>query len=127
MSIQLDSVILPTGLIWSDEHVAQSVAQSARRALDGSLVVTYASLQKGREITLESREDSGWLAKTQVDALRLLADSPGGVYTLTLRAIAYQVMFRHHTPPAFEAVPLFPFVNPQPGDRYLAVIRLITV
>lgn len=127
MTIQIDAVQLPAGLIWSDEHAAQAVAQSARRALDGSLVVTYAALQKGREITLESREDSGWLTKSQVDALRLLADSPGGVYTLTLRAIAYQVMFRHHAPPAFEAAPLFPFHNPQPGDRYLAVIRLITV
>jgi hypothetical protein len=127
MTIQLDTIALPTSLIWSDEHAAQAVAQSARRTLDGSLLVLYAALQKGRAITLESREDAGWLTKTQVDALRLLADSPGGVYTLTLRGTPYQVMFRHHEPPAFSATPLFPFVNPQPGDRYLAVIRLMTV
>jgi hypothetical protein len=127
MATQLDAVQLPASLIWSDEHSAQAVAQAARRTLDGSLLVFYAGLAKGRSITLESRDDSGWLSKTQVDALRLLADSPGGVYTLTLRGNTYQVMFRHHEPPAFEASPLFPFTDPQAGDYYLARLRLMTV
>ena len=127
MTIQLHTTTLPSGLQWLDEFTAQSVAQSAKRTLGGSLVVVYGGLQAGRDITLESGPDTGWLTKTQVEAIKLLADSPGGVYTLTLRSVNYQVMFRHHEPPAFEAAPLFPFTNPQPGDRYLARLRLITV
>ncbi|HNG61949.1 MAG TPA: hypothetical protein PKZ52_19165, partial [Cellvibrionaceae bacterium] len=37
--IQLDGLVLPSGLRWSDEFTTTSVAQSARRTLDGSLVV----------------------------------------------------------------------------------------
>jgi hypothetical protein len=124
--IQLDTLQLPAGLVWTDEF-ASSVAQSTKRTLDGGLVVFHTALTGGRPITLASREDTGWLTRAQVEALDLLARSPGGIYILTLRGQAYQVMFRHQEAPAFEAAPLWPLVNPQPGDFYLATIKLMTV
>lgn len=127
MSIQLAAVQLPAAMMWPDEFTAQSVAQSAKRTLDGSLVVVYGGLQAGRNITLESGPDTGWLTKTQVDAIKLLADIPGGVYTLTLRSTNYQVMFRHDEAPAFEATPIWPFATPQAGDYYIARLKLMTV
>lgn len=125
--IILDGIQLPAGLLWADEWAAASVAQTLRRALDGSPVIYYAPLVAGRPITLESAEDSGWLTKTQVDALAVRAASPGATYTLTLREQTFTVMFRHHEPPAFDARPLVPVANPQPGDYYLATLKLITV
>jgi len=123
----LDTLPLPPGLVWTDEHTSASVAQTMRRALDGSLVVYYAGLVAGRPITLESTETAGWITRAQADALAALAASPGAVYTLTLRGQAYQVMFRHHEPPAFSASGLWPYANPQAGDYYRAVIKLMTV
>ncbi len=125
--IRLDTVALPDGLVWSDEFAAQTVAQSVRRTLDGSVVVFYGQHSGGLPLTLESEPDAGWLTRTQVDALKLRADSPGGIFTLELRGQVFQVMFRHHEPPAFEAKPLVALAHPQPGDFYLATLKLMTV
>ncbi|MEO1752010.1 hypothetical protein [Thiofaba sp. EF100] len=125
--IILDGIPLPPGLIWTDEFASNQVAQSVQRALDGSMVVFYGPLQAGLPITLESEPDSGWFTRAQIEALALRAASPGGIYTLTLRGQAYQVMFRHHDAPAFEARPLVPVATPKPGDFYLATLKLMTV
>ena len=125
--IRLDTVALPDGLVWTDEFAAQAVAQTVRRTLDGSVVVFYGQHSGGLPITLESEPDAGWLTRTQVEALKLRADSPGGIFTLELRGQVLQVMFRHHEPPAFEAKPLVALAHPQPGDFYLATLKLMTV
>ncbi len=125
--IRLDTVALPDGLVWTDEFAAQTVAQTVRRTLDGSVVVFYGQHSGGLPITLESEPDAGWLTRTQVEALKLRADSPGGVFTLELRGQVFQVMFRHHEPPAFDAKPLVALAHPQPGDFYLATLKLMTV
>lgn len=125
--IVFDGIQLPPGLLWSDEFAAQPVAQTVRRTLDGSVVVFYGQLQAGLPITLESESDAGWLTRAQVEAIALRAASPGGVYSLTLRGQTFQVMFRHHEPPAFEARPLINRADPQPGDFYLATLKLMTV
>lgn len=127
MTIQLDTIQLPSGLQWADEFESQSVAQSAKRALDGSLVVFYSGLQAGRSITLEGGSDHGWMTKAQVDAVKALADNPGGTYTLNIRGVNHQVMFRHHEAPAVEATPIFPYANPASGDYYVCRIKLMTV
>lgn len=125
--ITLDGITLPAGLLWSDEFAAASVAQTVRRTLDGSVVVFYGQLQAGLPITLESEPDAGWFTRSQIEALALRAASPGGVYSLILRGVPRQVMFRHQDAPAFEARPLIPVDNPQPGDFYLATLKLMTV
>lgn len=125
--IRLDGLQLPDGLVWTDEFAAQAVSQTVRRALDGSLVVFYGQTSGGLPITLESEPDAGWMTRAQVEAVKLLADSPGGVFLLELRGQTWQVMFRHQDPPAFEAKPLIPLANPQPGDFYLATLKLMTV
>ncbi|MDP2431969.1 MAG: hypothetical protein Q8O33_08045 [Pseudomonadota bacterium] len=125
--IRLDTVVLPDGLVWTDEFAAQSVAQTVRRTLDGSVVVFYGQHSGGLPITLESEPDAGWLTRAQVEALSLLANSPGGTFTLELRGQVFRILFRHHEPPAFEAKPLFNLANPQPGDFYLATLKLMTV
>lgn len=123
----LNDIQLPAGLIWSDEHSSASVAQTVRRALNGSPVVYYAGLTAGRPITLESGEDTGWLTYEQVQAIAPLAASPGAVFPLTIRGQTFQVMFRHQDAPAFDARPIFPFAAPKPGDYYIAAIKLMTI
>jgi hypothetical protein len=125
--IELDSLRLPDGLVWTDEFAVSRVAQTVRRTLDGSLVLFYAGLSGGFPITLESESDSGWFTRSQVEALELRSQSPGGVFLLNLRGQTFQVIFRHHEPPAFESRPLFPVANPQSGDFHLATLKLMTV
>ncbi len=125
--ITLDGIELPTGLLWSDEFASTRVTQTVRRTLDGSVVVFYGEMRAGLPITLESEPDAGWMTRSQVEALALRAASPGGVYTLALRNQTLSVMFRHHDAPAFDARPLVPLANPQPGDFYLATLKLMTV
>lgn len=125
--ITLDGITLPAGLLWSDEFAVASVAQTVRRTLDGSVVVFYGEMRAGLPITLESEIDAGWFTRSQIEAVALRATSPGGVYTLSLRNQAWSVMFRHQDAPAFEARPLVPIANPQPGDFYLATLKLMTV
>lgn len=125
--ITLDGLTLPAGLLWPDEFAAASVTQTVRRTLDGSMVVFYGGMQAGLPITLESEIDAGWFTRAQIEAVALRAASPGGIYTLTLRNQTWSVMFRHQDAPAFEARPLVALANPQPGDFYLATLKLMTV
>lgn len=125
--ITLDGIALPAGLLWSDEFALSRVAQSVRRTLDGSVVVFYGELRSGWPITLESEPDAGWMTRSQVQAVALRAASPGGVYTLVLRGQTHSVMFRHQDAPGFEARALVSLANPQPGDFYLATLKLMTV
>jgi len=125
--ITLDGIVLPAGLLWSDEFAAAPVAQTVRRTLDGSMVVFFGAQHQGLPITLASQADQGWLTRSQVEAVRLRADSPGGVYLLALRGQIRSVMFRHHDGPAFEATPLVALANPGAGDFYLATLKLMTV
>lgn len=128
MSINsLDGVPLPDGLVWTDEFANATVAQSVKRALDGSLVVFYGGIQSGLPITLASEPDAGWMRRDLVEALQVRASSPGGIYTLQLRGQVFQVMFRHHDVPAFDAKPLVSLATPAPGDYYLATLKLMTV
>lgn len=125
--ITLDGIALPAGLLWSDEFAMTRVAQNVRRTLDGSMVVFYGEMRNGLPITLESESDSGWFTREQIEAISLRSSSPGGVYSLALRNQTWSVMFRHQDAPAFEAKPLVSKANPQPGDFYLATLKLMTV
>jgi hypothetical protein len=127
MSIAIDGIPLPPGLLWVDEFSTQTVAQTVKRTLDGSLVVFYGGIQSGTQITLTSEPDAGWFTRAQVEAIELRARSPGAMYPLTLRGQSWLVMFRHHEAPAFEATPLISRPNPAPGDFYLGTLKLMTL
>jgi len=124
--IILASIQLPDGLIWRDRHAARSVAQTARIALDGSPVIYHAPLTAGRPITLESQSDAGWLPRATVEAIEVLARIPGALYAFEFHGEHFEVMFRHHDAPAFDAQPLIPG-KPRADDWFFVQIKLITV
>ena len=125
--IVLDGLVLPDGLLWSDEFGASQVAQSVKRTLDGSVIVYYGQLRSGLPITLESEANSGWMTRALVEELSARAAGPGAIYSMSLRGQTRQVMFRHQDPPAFEARPLVARATPAPGDFYLATVKLMTL
>ena len=126
MSIDLAGVVITTGMIWADQYAYSPVAQLTRRTLGGVQVVTYGVLSEGTPITLSSQPDQGWLLKTQVDALKVLADVAGAVYPLTIGSDTFQVMFRHEEPPALEFGPLIPRTIILDDDWMVGTIKLMT-
>ena len=128
MAIILDGVTLSQHMIWEDQFVDDQVAaQSTTRTLGGKLVVYSQQLNSGRPITLVAREDQGWLTKTQVEGVSALARVAGAIYLLTIGSESFNVMFRHHDPPAFSATPLIYRTNSASTDYFTAVIKLFVV
>ncbi len=123
----LEGIPLPSSLQWSDEYSSSKVTQTMKRTLDGGVVVYYGPNMAGLPITLESTSESGWVQKSVLDQLHTIANSPGGIYTLSLRGVSYQVMFRHQDGVALEAAPLIPVNSPGATDYYTVKIRLMTV
>ena len=125
--MRLDNLILPDGLLWTDQYASQAVVQTIKRTLAGSLVVFHAGNTAGREITLESSQDSGWFSRAQVEALASLAAGPGAICILEIHGETYPVMFRHHQPPALDACPLWTYDQPRATDFFLVTLKLITL
>lgn len=127
MAITLNGVALNGSLQWKDKHKHSPVAQEVLVTLGGNPVVYSKGLTGNRPITLEATEDTGWLTKLMVDAVEGMASVPGGVYTLDIHGEVFNVVFAHHDGPACELQPLQPKAVPLPDDRYIGVVKFITV
>jgi hypothetical protein len=108
---------------WSSRTVAQSI----RRTLGARPIVFVGQLLRGVPITLEATEDHGWLTKSVVDELLVLADDPSGIYTLEIGGVNYTVMFRHVDEPAVEMKALVDRINHEPTDYFIGQLKFITV
>jgi hypothetical protein len=127
--MQLDTITLPDSLHWEEEFSYSKVAQSATRTLDGSMVLFSAELIAGVPITLSGGDDRAWIKRTDVVAIKALADVPGAIYSLTIGLKTFDVVFRNHEKPAFQADPVFKkAVSIQTDDDYfIPTIRLMTI
>lgn len=124
--ITLGSVVLSPDMVWSDRYKHLPVGQTVKQTLAGTSVIFTSSISNGRVITLEARDDMGWLTKQQVLDLTTLASSPGSVYTFDYHGEeTHQVVFRQNEPPAVEFQPL---VDGQgPSDYFTGIIKLLTI
>lgn len=126
-TLLLNGLALPASLIWGDRYSHADVAQQVTRTLGGRVVVEHQALSKGRPITLVSERQQGWVQYSVVQALQALADTPGGVYPLQIDTTIWSVIFRHHEAPAFSAEQLIKRLKPDPADKYLITLKLMTV
>lgn len=121
------TIELHPDLYWSDEYTWAPVEQAIQRTVTGALVVSSATRQKGRPITLGPQEfQSAWMPKTTVDQLRNWSLVAGKVLTLTLRGTAYSVIFRHQDTP-MEATPIVFFSEADATDWYSVTLRFMEV
>lgn len=125
--LRLNGVDLPSSLIWQDRHEWSGVAQSVDRTLAGREVIEHAALIRGRPITFVSETNQGWVSYATVKLLLALYAASGGVFILQVGAESYQVVFRHHEPPAFSARPLIKRLAPDDSDWFLINMKLMTV
>lgn len=122
------TIVLRPDLYWSDENNWHPVEQTVQRTITGALILESSSRIKGRSITLQPEaENNAWMPWSTVQALKALSAVPGKVMTLTLRGVAYAVVFRHHESPALEATPLRHLEDVQDNDRYLVTMKFMEI
>jgi len=123
----LDDIELPDDLLWVNEYQWQPVAQEIERTLTGALLVQEQAKLYGREIEL-SGEQSGWVTRATVDALKAMETIPGKVMTLALPDTrTFEVIFDRSNGAAVEAEQLLPSAYPDAGYIYTLTLRLMTV
>jgi hypothetical protein len=121
------TVTLPADLDWTDEYDWHPVMHAVDYTLTGALVVQTSTRQAGRNITLEGSNSSGWMARSDLDALRALAAIEGAVCTLSMPGRAdKQVMFRHQDT-AVQAHPVYTPVPPAADDWFYITVKLMEV
>lgn len=119
---------LHADLYWSDENNWHPVEQTVQRTITGAVIVSVGSRVKGRSITLLPQDqESAWMSRATLEALRNLAAVPGKTLTLTLRGIAYSVIFRHHDGQAVEATPIVHYSDVDAGDWYSVTLRFMEI
>lgn len=120
------TLALPGGLEWSDEYAWSPVEQSMTRSVNGKAIVQVAGLVAGRPITLAGSERRAWVARSVCDAVHACAAVPGKELVLTIRGIAYPVLFRHHEKPAFTARPVADRANAPADWPHYVTLKFIT-
>jgi hypothetical protein len=126
-TLRLGGIELNSQMVWSDRHTSQAVAQAVLRTLGGAPVVFSQQLVAGQSITLEARQDRGWIRGSVLQELIALANVAGNIMELQVNTLSIQVMFRHHEAPALDFEPITPRLNEGNNDIYTGTIKLITV
>lgn len=125
MAITLATLTLPEDLLWQDEFLHDAVAQNTTRTEGGALIVEESAITAGRPITLVGGADAGWMTRSDLIALRALADAAATTRLLTLNdGRTFNVMFAR---PAIEAEPIIAFNFPVAADFYAVTLKLFTV
>lgn len=120
------TVQLHPDLYWNDESSWHPVEQTVERSITGALIVQAATRVAGRPITLQPEDDNtAWMPRSTLDALRNWAAVPAKQMTLTLRGTDRTVMFRHHDGEAVVAVPVVHYSDVDGTDHYRITIRLM--
>jgi hypothetical protein len=124
--MQLDTLTLPTDLIWIDEFDWTPVQQTQTYSITGALIIERGIKQAGREITLAGDNSSGMISRADLKTLetKLTLNTP---LVLTLNdARTFNVIFNHAKKP-IDAKPQIDFSTPDDGDLYTLKINLLAV
>lgn len=122
------TLTLDPDLYWSDEHNWHPVEQSVQRTITGAQIISTAARIGGRSLTLEPIDDqSAWIPRATVVTLREWAATPGKEMTLTLRGVAYAVLFRHQDAPALDAKPVIHYSDADSADWYSVTLKFMEI
>jgi hypothetical protein len=120
------TVTLDPDLLWLDENSWHPVEQTVVRSVTGAQIISVATRQGGRYITLQPEDEgSAWMPLSAVLQLKAWAAVAGQVMTLTIRGTVRSVIFRH--PDALEAVPVVHYSDTQEADWYRVTLRFLEI
>lgn len=122
------TLTLNPDLYWSDEHSWFPVEQTVERSVTGALIVSVATRDAGRPVTLEAHDDSsGWITAADLTQLKAWAAISGCEMSLTIRETTRTVMFRHQDGQPIEADPIAHYSDIASGDFYRVTLRFMEV
>lgn len=124
------SITLSDDMGWSDEYAWSPVVQTVTNTLTGALIIETATKKTGRPITLATDSGStpaGLITRADLLQLKTWEAVPGQTLQLTLRGIAYTVVFRNHEKPAVEATPLIDYATPLDSDPYIVTLKFMVI
>lgn len=127
LSVDSTSVTLPEELYWSDELSWSPVGQTVEISVEGAPMVDVAAQTAGRYITLEPNGEDAWITREDLEQLTAWAAVPGLEMELTIRSVERTVIWRHQDKPAIDCRPLIHFTDTQPGDIYIAGLKLMEI
>lgn len=122
----LDTLTLPTDLIWIDEFDWTPVQQTQTYSITGALIIESGVKQAGREITFAGDNTSGLISRADLKTLesKLTKTTP---LVLTLNdARTFNVIFNHSKKP-IEAKPFIDYSDVDNADLYTLKINLLAV
>lgn len=123
-----DTINLPEDLLWGDEFSWNPVQQSVESTITGAVIVSSAAKLAGRQITLQPEDDdSAWMTRAVLEAVRNFAAEPGKQMVLTLRGQPYDVVFRHQDGSAIDSSPVVHYNDVDPDDYYRVTLRFMEV
>lgn len=127
-SYLLHTIDLP-GLVIENDITPGAVQTTVSKTLSGRQVIWEQGSNGGAAFDLVGGVDFGWLQRSDLAALKGLANVVGATYTLTgIDNSTMTVRFRNEDTPAIEAAPVVPRPNQQADDYYNNVrIKLMEV
>lgn len=126
MAIILNGITLNPSLMWVDEFNYATVQQKLVFSLDSGYRIYGRQAPNNRPITLVASDESGWLTREMVLAIKAIESVPKAEYILTIRNQDFNIVFRHDDPPAFEVFPLIPRGGSLTGDYFRGTLKLFS-
>jgi hypothetical protein len=107
MGWQLDTVVLPDDMFWSDEFSWTPVAQLMEYSVAGSMIIQESERQTGRTVTLKGDMDRCWVTREDIATLYSWANTTEKEMILTFPdTTTHTVMFDMTAGSPIETVPL---------------------
>ena len=125
MAITLDSITLPDLLL--DQEFSKSKVRGIAQETLGGKPVIWESARTMKSFDLIGGYSFGWIARSVLAELRVIADVVGATYALVYESDTLTVRFRSEDGDAISASPIVGRPNHVDGDWYNNVtIKLMT-
>lgn len=128
MAILLDTITLPSELIWQDEFAWSMVSSRVTYTINGKPLIEQAKLasESGRPITLSGT--GAWITYADALIIRGWSNTTNKIMALTLHDDSIKrVMFRHWEKPVMEFIPVMGYADMESTDVGTIVLKLVIV
>lgn len=122
----LDTLTLPTDLIWVDEFDWTPVQQTQTYSITGALIIERGTKLAGQSITLAGDNTSGLISRADLILLKAKLNSSSNMVLTLNDARTFNVIFNHSKTP-IEAKPWIDYSDPIDADFYTLKINLLAV
>ena len=127
MAVTLDTIDL-SDLILENEIGVVTIQSEAETSLGGTPIVWEQALIGASIDLISPNTNSGWVSRTDLLAIKALANVPNTTYTLVYESDTITVRFRNEDPPVVEHSPIIERPNQDGTDWHTNVrIKLMKV